>query len=327
MACRCEPPVRAVVFDRSLRFDPDHLDPRAAEGECLVRVHLGGICATDVQITRGYLNFSGILGHEMVGTVVEGTDAWRGRRVVCEINCLCRTCELCQSGLSNHCRRRTVIGIAGRNGFFADLVAVPECNLHAVPEVLSDEQAVFTEPLASAYQILVQCPIDARSNVTVVGSGRLGILAAQVLKDKGCRLNVVGRNEKKLLLCEKMGIETTLVQDLIPRQDRDVVVECSGAPEGLELAMRLVRPRGTIVLKSTYAGGAARNLSALVVDEVTLLGSRCGPFPEAIKALARQAVEVRAMISRVFAIEQAVEAFEAARNPDNIKILLKINPP
>ena len=318
--------MRAVVFDQMLRFDPTHPDPAPGDGECLVRVHLAGICATDLHITAGYMNFTGVIGHEMVGTVIDGSDAWRGKRVVCEINCVCRRCEMCQAGLSNHCRKRTVIGIDGRDGFFADLVAVPEHNLHEVPEVVSDEEAVFVEPLAAACQVLVQCPIDERSNVTVVGSGRLGLLVAQVLRDKGCRLTVVGRNEKKLLLCEKKGIQSVHVNDVIPRRDRDVVVECTGAPEGLALAMQLVRPRGTIALKSTYAEGGAPNLASIVVDEVTLLGSRCGPFPEAINALARQAVEVRSMISRTYPIEQAVEAFEAARNPDNVKILLKVNP-
>lgn len=318
--------MRAVVFDKTLRFEPSRPDPRPGDGECLIRVHLAGICATDLHIMAGYMNFTGVLGHEMVGTVIEGSGAWRGKRVVCEINCVCRKCEMCQAGLSNHCRNRTVIGIDGRNGFFADLAAVPEVNLHEVPDLISDEEAVFVEPIAAAYQVLAQCPIDARTNVTVVGSGRLGLLVAQVLSDRGCQLTVVGRNEKKLLLCEKKGIQGIHINDVIPRRDRDVVVDCSGSPEGLDLAMQLVRPRGTIVLKSTYGERGAPNLASIVVDEVTLLGSRCGPFPEAINALAREAVEVRSMISRTFPIEQAIEAFEASRNSDNVKILLKINP-
>ena len=318
--------MRAVVFDQSLRFEPDRQAPEPGDGECLVRVHLAGICATDLHIMAGYMNFTGILGHEMVGTVVEGSDAWLGKRVVCEINCVCGKCATCQAGLSNHCRKRTVIGIDGHNGFFADLAAVPEVNLHEVPEVVTDEDAVFVEPIAAAYQVLAQCPIDARTSVTVVGSGRLGLLVAQVLKERGCQLTVVGRNEKKLLLCEKKGIQGVPVKDVIAKRDRDVVIDCTGSPEGLELAMQLVRPRGTIVLKSTYGEAGAPNLASIVVDEVTLLGSRCGPFPEAINALARQAVEVRSMISRTYPIEQAVEAFEAARDRNNVKILLKINP-
>jgi threonine dehydrogenase-like Zn-dependent dehydrogenase len=233
---------------------------------------------------------------------------------------------MCQMGLANHCRRRSVIGIQGRDGCFADVVAVPEHNLHSVPDVVSDEQAVFVEPLAAAYQVLAQCRIEQRTNVTVVGPGRLGLLVAQVLATTGCKLTVVGRNAKKLLLCEKKGIQGIHVDELVPRQDRDVVIECTGSPAGLEVAMQLVRPRGTIVLKSTYADGGPLNLAPIVVDEINLLGSRCGPFPEAIGALAREAVDVRSMISRAYPIEQAVEAFKAAADPDNVKILLKVNP-
>lgn len=343
--------MRAVVFDGKVQFHPNRPDPKPCEGEALVRVHLAGICATDLHITQGYMNFSGVLGHEMVGTVVEGSPAWKGKRVVSEINCVCRTCEMCQSGFSNHCLNRTVMGIAGRDGCFADLVAVPERNLHEVPEVITDEEAVFVEPLAAAYQVLAQCPIDSRMTVSVVGSGRLGILIAQVLAATGCKLTVIGRNEKKLLLCEKKGVQAIHLRDLIPRKDRHVVVECTGSPDGLRLAMQLVKPRGTIILKSTYANAVLRtesatgqrlgsaslpesrsgsgagsvNLAPLVIDEVTLLGSRCGPFPEAINALARQAVEVRSMISKTYPIEETQEAFQAAQDSQNIKVLLKIN--
>ena len=318
--------MRAVTFDGNLRYDPDYPDPVSGEGECLVRVHLAGICATDLQITRGYMKFTGVLGHEMVGTVVAGSPAWRDRRVVCEINCVCRTCEMCQAGLANHCRNRTVLGIAGRDGCFADLIAVPERNLHAVPDVVTDEEAVFVEPLAAAYQVLAQCRIEPRMKVSVVGPGRLGLLVAQVLATTGCRLTVVGRNPKKLLLAEKKGVQGIRIDELVPRQDRDVVVECTGSPEGLKIALDLVRPRGTIVLKSTYAEPAPLNLAPLVVHEVNLRGSRCGPFPEAINALARQAVDVRSMISHTFPLDRALEAFEAAGNPENVKILLKVNP-
>ncbi len=318
--------MRAVVFDRTLSFQPSYPDPKPAAGECVVRVILAGICATDSQILDGYMNFRGVLGHEMVGTVVSGSPAWRGKRVVCEINCVCRSCEMCASGLSNHCTKRTVLGIVGRDGAFADLMSVPERNLHAVPDVVSDEEAVFVEPLAAAYQVLAQCPIESRMNVSVVGSGRLGLLVAQVLATTGCRLTVVGRNPAKLLLCEKRGIQAIHVDELTTKRDRDVVVDCTGTAEGLTLAMQLVRPRGTIVLKSTYAKAGPLNLAPLVINEVRLLGSRCGPFPEAINALARKAVDVRPLVTRTFPIEQAVAAFEAMRQPETVKILLKINP-
>ena len=316
--------MRAVVFDKQLRFEPDRRRPIAGEGECLVRVRLAGICATDLHITAGYMDFCGVLGHEAVGTVEEGPPRWCGQRVVFEINCVCGRCDMCQRGLRNHCRDRTVLGIAGRDGCFADYVLVPEHNLHSVPEAVSDEEAVFVEPLAAAYQVLAQCPIDKRSKVSVVGPGRLGLLVAQVLAATGCKLTVVGRNREKLERCEKKGVQGIHVDDVSTPKDRDVVVDCTGSPEGLAVAMSLVRPRGTIVLKSTYAEAATPNLAPIVVDEVTLLGSRCGSFPEAIDALARQAVEVRSMISRTFPIEQAADAFAAASDPRNLKILLKI---
>ena len=319
--------MRALVFDNQLRFDPDYPDPVPAADECLVQVHLAGICATDLQIIQGYMGFRGVPGHEMVGTVVSGSRLRRNKRVVCEINCVCRHCDMCLSGLSAHCRNRTVIGIAGRDGCFADLVAVPERNLHEIPDSISDEEAVFIEPLAAAYQVTKQCPLEQRMNVAVVGSGRLGLLVAQVVAATGCRLEVVGRNPKTLLLCEKKGIIARPADELVPRADRDVVVECSGSARGLEIALQLVRPRGTIVLKSTYAHDSTLNLAPAVVGEVTILGSRCGPFPEAIGALARRQIDVSPMISRTFRLERGIEALAAAAEPANIKVLLKITPP
>jgi alcohol dehydrogenase len=315
--------VQAIVFDNQLRVEGGWPDPVPAAGECLIRVHLAGICATDLEITKGYLGFRGVLGHEFVGTVVEGSTGWQGKRVVGEINCVCRRCDMCLRGLSTHCRKRSVLGIDGRDGCFAEFVALPETNLHQVPDQIDDPSAVFVEPLAAAHQVLQQCPIEARMGVAVVGSGRLGLLIAQVLARTGCRLEVVGRNPDTLLFCEKKGIMTRSVDDLVPQADRDVVVECTGSPDGLDIALALVRPRGTIVLKSTYAGAAEVNLAAAVIKEVNILGSRCGPFPEAIQSLLRRQVEVHTMISRTFDLAQGVEAFAAAADRRNIKILLR----
>jgi threonine dehydrogenase-like Zn-dependent dehydrogenase len=203
------------------------------------------------------------------------------------------------------------------------MVAVPEVNLHAVPDSISDEEAVFIEPLAAAYQVLAQCRLDPRSNVAVVGTGRLGLLIVQVLAQTGCRLTAIGRNRMKLDLCEKKGVQAVHVDHVTPKSDRDVVVECTGSPAGMDLALRLVRPRGVIVLKSTYAGERGPNLAPAVVNEVTIIGSRCGPFREAIQALERQAVDVRSLISRSFPLDQAPAAFAAARDPANVKILLR----
>lgn len=318
--------MRALTFRDGLRFEPHYPDPVAGPDEAVVRVVLAGICATDLHIIDGYMNFAGVLGHEMVGTVESATMQWRGKRVVAEINCPCRKCDLCARGLSNHCRSRTVMGIAGREGCFAERVVIPEANLHEVPAGVSDEEAVFVEPLAAAYQVLAQCPVDARSVVSVVGTGRLGLLVAQVLKATGCRLRAVGRNPIKLERCEKLGVQAVHVDEVALRNDQDLVVECSGSPGGLRLAMGLVRPRGTIVLKSTYSDRAAEvvNLAPLVIHEVKVVGSRCGPFGEAINALARKAVEARTLISREFPLEGGVEALEACRRPETIKVLLRV---
>ena len=318
--------MRAITFDKRLDFTSSRPAPVPAAEECLVRVSLAGICTTDLQIVRGYMGFAGVLGHEMVGTVEEGPPAWRGKRVTCEINCVCTECDMCQAGLANHCRRRTVMGIAGRDGCFADQVAVPERNLHEVPEAVTDEEAVFIEPLAAAWQVVKQIPIEEHMNVAVVGSGKLGLLVAQVINTFDCRLEVVGRNPKTLLLCEKKHIRATRAEDLVPRNDRDLVVECTGSPAGMELALGMVRPRGTVALKSTYAGPGQLDLAPAVIHEVNIVGSRCGPFAEAINCLARRQIEVRSMISRALTIERGVEAFEAAADPNNVKVLLKINP-
>jgi alcohol dehydrogenase len=327
--------MRAIAYDNQVTYRPSYPDPSAAPGECVIEVHLAGVCSTDLEIVRGYMNFTGVIGHEMVGTVVAGSSAWKGKRVVSEINCVCGECDMCRQGLPTHCRKRTVVGIAGRDGCFADRLVVPERNLHEVPDSVSDEEAVFVEPLAAAYQVIKQCPVGPRMRVAVVGSGRLGSLIAQVLAGTGCSLTVVGRNPKTLLFCEKKQIQSVSVDDWVPRQDHDVVVECTGAPRGLDLALQIVRPRGTIVLKSTYAPPESQagpadatppDLAPVVIHEVTVLGSRCGPFPEAINALARREIDVASMIARTFKIERGLEALEAARDPNNIKVLLGINP-
>lgn len=317
--------MRALTFTDELRFDPGFPEPQPGEGEGVVRVHLAGICATDLQITQGYMAFHGVLGHEMVGTVTAGSPHWLGKRVVAQINCPCRKCDMCAKGLSLHCRKRTVMGIAGRNGCFADFVAVPEANFQEVPQSVTDEEAVFVEPLAAAYQVLAQCPVDSKMAVSVVGPGRLGLLVAQVLAAAGCRLSVIGRNPSKLERCEKFGIQGVHIDDLALRNDRDVVVDCTGTPDGLRVSMGLVRPRGTIVLKSTYSDrtAAALNLAPLVINEVKLVGSRCGPFSEAINAVSRRAVDVRSLITRTVSLEEGLAAFELCRQRDTLKVLLR----
>lgn len=317
--------MRAVVFDQTLAVHSHWPDPPPGEGDTLVRVTQAGICATDLQITRGYMGFSGVLGHEFVGTVVESPNrALVNQRVVGEINIVCGRCDLCLSGLSSHCRSRSVMGIQGHAGCFADLVRLPALNLHVLPATIDDDHAVFVEPLAAAYQVLKQVQFDSRKWVTVLGAGRLGLLVAQVLRNARCPVRVVGKHRSKLALCEKWQIRSRPLSEIVPRHDQDVVVDCTGHPTGFEMAMQMVRPRGTIVLKSSVAADHPLNLAPLVVDEITVIGSRCGPFRQAITALEQNQVDVVSLIHRRLRLEQAVEAFDIADRPGVLKVLLAI---
>jgi threonine dehydrogenase-like Zn-dependent dehydrogenase len=232
---------------------------------------------------------------------------------------------MCASGLSNHCRKRTVLGIAGRDGAFAEYLVLPEANLQVVDEKISDEQAVFVKPLAAAFQIARQVPIDKRWKIAVLGDGRLGLLVAQVLANLNKSVILIGKHPGKLLVADKKGIRVSLADKVVANNDYDLVVECTGSASGLTMASKLVRPRGTVVLKSTYAGKAQCDLSLLVVNEVTLIGSRCGTFSDAIEALKNGQVDVSGMISRVFPFEQICEAMELAGEPETIKVLLRMS--
>jgi threonine dehydrogenase-like Zn-dependent dehydrogenase len=315
--------MRALLFDQSLAFHPRHPEPSPEQGDSLIRVRRAGICSTDLEITKGYMGFRGVLGHEFVGEVVESPRKQLvGKRVVGEINIVCGRCDLCLSGLSSHCRARSVLGILNHDGAFADFVRLPADNLHALPDEVDDDQAVFIEPLAAAFQVLKQIKLDGRKWVTVLGDGRLGLLVAQVLRESGAPVRVIGRHADKLALCEKWGIRSRPVADINPRHDQDVVVDCTGSAAGFELAMQMVRPRGTIVLKSTAAQGKPLNLAPLVIDEINVIGSRCGPFREAIAALAQKRIDVASLIHRRMRIEQGLEAFDLAGRPGVLKVLL-----
>jgi alcohol dehydrogenase len=315
--------MRALVFDRSLRFDPRRPEPAEALGDALVKVHQAGVCATDREITRGYMGFNGVLGHEFVGTVVSAADASLvGQRVAGEINCVCGQCDLCRRGLASHCPKRTVLGIVNHDGAFADYVRLPTRNLHKLPPTVDDDHAVFIEPLAAAFQVLRQVKIDAKTWVTVLGDGRLGLLTAQVLRNAGAPVRLIGKHADKMALCEKWQIHSRRLSDIAPRHDQDVVVDCTGSAAGFELAMQLVRPRGTIVLKSTVAEGKPLNLAPVVIDELTVIGSRCGPFRDAIAALAERKIDVLSLIHRRMKLEQGVEAMELAGRPGVLKVIL-----
>jgi threonine dehydrogenase-like Zn-dependent dehydrogenase len=315
--------MRSLVFDKTLAFDPHHAEPDAAQGDTLLRVRQAGICATDLEIAKGYMGFRGILGHEFVADVVSSPDKdLVGQRVVGEINVVCGRCDLCLSGLSTHCRNRSVLGILNHDGAFADFVRLPRTNLHVVPKTVDDDSAVFVEPLAAAFQVLKQVQLDSRKWVTVLGDGRLGLLVAQVLRETGCQIRVIGKHSQKLGLCEKWSIRARSVMDIVPRHDQDVVVECTGSAGGIELALQMVRPRGVVVLKSTVATGKPLNLAPAVIDEVQIIGSRCGPFREAIAALTEKRIDVASLIHRRMKLEQGVEAMDLAARPGVLKVLL-----
>jgi len=315
--------MRALVFDQTLAFRPRQAEPSQADGDTLVRVRQAGICATDLEIAGGYMNFSGVLGHEFVGVVEHSPDKnLIGQRVAGEINVVCGRCDLCLSGLASHCRNRTVLGILHHDGAFADYLRLPAANLHALPDTVDNDAAVFIEPLSAAFQVQKQIALDGRKWVTVLGDGRLGLLVAQVLRNAGCPVRVIGKHPEKLALCEKWQIRSRPLADISPRHDQDVVVECTGSADGLELALQMVRPRGTVVLKTTVAKPKPINLAPVVIDEINIIGSRCGPFRQAIGALSQKQIDVASLIHRRMKIEQGLQAIELAGRPGVLKVIL-----
>ena len=307
--------------NRKLTLRDDLDAPRPASGESRVRVRCAGICNTDLELLRGYYPFTGIPGHEFVGEVEQGPPGLQGRRVVGEINAVCSECATCRAGRTAHCERRTVLGIVGRHGAFADYLTLPSANLHLVPDELPDEVAVFTEPLAAALEIQQQIDITPDDRVLVAGDGKLGQLIARSLVPTGCELRVVGRRPEKLALLERAGI-CCVDGDEIEQRSFDIAIECTGNPDGFDLARRALRPRGTLVLKSTYAEKLTVDAASLVVDEVTLVGSRCGPFGPALQMLAEGTIDPRGLVHGRYPLKHAVAAFERAREPDALKILV-----
>ena len=311
----------ALYFDGNLRLRDLPL-PEPGPDEVLIRVLLAGVCRTDLEVLRGYRAFTGVPGHEFVGVVEGPADSpWLGRRVVGEINITCGNCDLCCRGLSRHCRQRQVLGMSGRHGAFAQYLTLPAANLHPVPEGIPDEAAVFTEPLAAALAVTDAAPNLAESRSLVVGDGTLGLLCAFVLAVCGAEVHLAGHYPEHLRLAEPYGVSGYLEQDLTER-DYDMVIEASGSPTGLALALKRVRPRGTVVLKSTYKGQFPLETSTLVVPEVRLVGSRCGPFSAALRLLAQGWIDPRVLISRSFPLADGTAALDFARQPGVLKVLL-----
>jgi threonine dehydrogenase-like Zn-dependent dehydrogenase len=315
--------VRALTFDGTVVLR-DVPPPTLAPGDALVAVRLAGICGTDLEITRGYKGYRGTLGHEFVGEVLHCPSApqWEGRRVVGEINLSCGTCERCTTGLRNHCATRRVLGILDHPGCFAEQLVLPATNLHAVPDAITDEHAVFTEPLAAAFRIFEQVPLTTAVHVAVIGDGKLGLLVVMALRARGIPVTAIGRHPRKLALVAGPGVRTTTT-DTLPPERFDVIVEATGSRDALALALALVRPRGTVVLKSTVHGTVELPTAPLVVDEIHLVGSRCGPFDVALAAMADGTVDPRPLIDARYPLAQGEEALAHARRPGTLKVLLE----
>jgi threonine dehydrogenase-like Zn-dependent dehydrogenase len=314
--------MRALYFDGDDARVTDVPLPEPSEDNAVVRVSIAGICNTDLEIVKGYMGFRGILGHEFVGVVDEGPSEWLGQRVVSEINFACQRCPMCQENLQRHCPSRRVMGILDADGAFAERVRVPVANLHIVPENVSDEAAVFTEPLASAFEILSQVEVEPGGDCLVLGDGKLGLLVAQALDAAGAGVLAVGNHPEKLAILAERGIETVEARDWTP-EPMPLVVEATGSAEGFARALAATRPRGTLVLKSTVAERRAIDLAPLVINEIQVIGSRCGPFPPALGALESDAVDVRSLISERVGLRDADDALRRANGPNIIKILIE----
>ncbi len=313
--------MQALVFDKRLEYRRDYPDLAPRAGESIVRILLAGICGTDLEISRGYMAFRGVPGHEFVGRVVETSNPdLRHKRVVGEINAGCGRCVACLGGLTRHCPNRTVLGILGRDGTFAEFLTLPDENLRPLPDSIPDDAAVFTEPLAAAFEIFEQIHIGRNQSILVLGDGRLGAMVALALDSHSYEPLVAGHHPEKLERLSALGLRTT---KSAPEGKFDVVIDCTGQADGFRGALERVAPRGTIILKSTAAAGAELNLAAVVINEIAVLGSRCGRFAPALEALAAKRIDPRPLIDGTRSLADGLEAFATAANPSNFKILLK----
>src|SRR5271167_340704 len=314
--------MRALVFDRELHLRTDYPDPVPTPGESIVKVTLAGICGTDLEITRGYMEYRGVPGHEFVGRVVQSeVPALIGQRVVGEINAACGACNQCRNGMGRHCATRTVLGILGRDGAFAEYLRLPNANLLTLPDDVADESAVFAEPFAAACEIFDQLQLKIDDRIAVLGDGRLGAMVALALHGEQFTPVVAGHHPEKLRRLAALGLRTVTADEL----DRgyDVAIDCTGSSGGLAFAIATVRPRGTIILKSTAAAGAAMNLAPVVINEITITGSRCGRFGPAVAALAARKFDPRPLIDGEFSLHDGLAAFHAAADKSKFKIVIR----
>ena len=320
--------MKAVVFDKELKLVNDYPKPIPQKGEALVRINLAGICNTDYEITKGYMGYVGILGHEAVGVVEEINDedqSLLGKRVVSEISYGCKdpNCQYCAEKLYRHCPNRHTLGIWRKDGCFAEYMTMPIDVLFEVPENVTDEQAVFVEPLAAACEITEQLHIKPFQKVVVLGDGKLGLITALTLNAQNLDVTLVGKHQNKLDIATEQGVKTSLLNDFVVEKKYDVVVEATGSISGFETALALTKPRGVLVLKSTVAASKEFNLAPIVIDEITVLGSRCGQFAPALRLLERKAINFTPLVSATYNVDDAIEAFEKNKEKDVLKVLLK----
>ena len=319
--------MKALYIEQGGRsIDVRRVIPAPQSGECRIRVGLAGICGTDLQLLQGYAGFEGIPGHEFVGVVdevaTEADAAWIGRRVAGEINVGCGRCRWCRNGIKEHCPARTVLGIKNRAGAFAESLWLPAANLHALPASLDDTTAVFIEPTAAACQVLAQVDPRSGAEIVILGDGRMGLLVGQVLATTGAHVTVVGKHEEKLDVARGLGLDAIALDGVQAGRSAEIVVDVTGRPGGLTTALRLVRPRGTVVVKSTFHGPTTAAISSAVVNEVRVVGSRCGPFAPAIELLATERVHTAPLLAGTFGLDDHEEAFDQART--GLKILFKL---
>lgn len=321
--------MRALVFNNKLELKQNFEKPTPKENEALIKVKLVGICNTDYEITKGYMGYNGILGHEFVGVVEEinGEDkSLLGKRVVGEINLGCKNCDYCAKGLERHCPNRQTLGIFNKDGCFADYVTLPLSNLLEVSEKINDETAVFVEPLAAALEILEQLHIKPYEKVCVLGDGKLGLITALALNASNVDVTLVGKHQNKLDIAKEQNVKTMLLENLKQEDNKsfDVVVEATGRVSGFETSLNLVKPRGVLVLKSTIATGKELNLAPIVIDEITVLGSRCGQFAPALRLMEKNVIDFSKLVSAKLSFDDAVLGFEKNKEKNTIKILLEM---
>lgn len=320
--------MKALIFNDKLELKTDYPQATLKENEALIKVTMAGICNTDYEITKGYMGYNGILGHEFVGEVIEinGIDkSLLNKRVVGEINLGCNNCTWCAQNLARHCPNRSTLGIFNKDGCFCEYLTMPLQNLLEVPQNVSDEEAVFVEPLAAACEIIEQKHIRPDEKVVILGDGKLGLLIALTLNAMGLDVLLVGKHQNKLDIAKAQKVKTALLNDIKIEPVYDVVVEATGSISGFETSVALTKPRGTLILKSTIATGKELNLAPIVINEITVLGSRCGQFAPALRLLEQEKINVKPLISKIYNFDDAIEAFEANKQKDTIKVLMRIN--